>query len=179
MKAMRRLYDVDGRVMHERTGKIRMARLACRLSAAAISVLIAGVPAVAAQNEIDQAHVAAGRVWYEKYCTPCHGPDGGPGSAVYRVGGKAVDLRRYVARNNGIFPAHEWIAVVEHVDLTSPHAEVWEQIRTAQAGTTAQGAAARGIVALIADYSISVQTKWRAVAQQASREMRRAWRARE
>lgn len=140
-----------------------MRRLVCRLSTAAIGVLIASVPVAsaknAAENEIDEAHVAAGRVWYDKYCTPCHGPGGGPGSAVYRGTDKKVDLRRYVARNNGIFPAHEWIAVVEHVDLTSPHADVWEQIRSAQAGTSAQGAAARGVVALIADYIISVQTK--------------------
>ena len=136
-----------------------MARLAYRLSAAAITVMIAGVPALAAQNELEQAHVAAGQAWYEKYCTSCHASGGGPGSALYRVGGNAVDLRRYVARNNGIFPAHEWIAVIEHVDLTSPHSEVWEQIRSSQAGTSMQGAAARGIVALIADYIISVQTK--------------------
>ena len=62
-------------------------------------------------------------------------------------------------RNNGIFPAVEWIAVVEHVDLSSPHADVWERIRTDQEGTSGQGAVARGIVASIADYIISVQTK--------------------
>ncbi|HXJ33842.1 MAG TPA: hypothetical protein VMS22_07340 [Candidatus Eisenbacteria bacterium] len=152
----------------ERNPRTRMAGLGCRLSAAAIGILIAGLPVAsaknAAENAIDQAHVAAGRVWYDKYCTPCHGPGGGPGSAVYRRTDGKVDLRRYVARNNGLFPAHEWIAVVEHVDLTSPHAEVWEQIRHAQAGSTqagtsSQGAAARGVVALIADYIISVQTK--------------------
>jgi mono/diheme cytochrome c family protein len=145
--------------MHERSRRIRITGLACRLSAAAIGLLIAGVPVAAADDLLQQAHAAAGRVWYDKYCTPCHGPGGGPGSAVYRVGDKPVDLRRYVAGHQGQFPAHEWIAVVEHVDLTSPHADVWEQMRTAQAGTSAQGAAARGIVVLIADYIISVQTK--------------------
>lgn len=84
--------------------------------------------------------------WWTRYC-------GLPREST------AVDLRRYVARHNGVFPAYEWIAVVEHFDLESPHAGVWEQIRTAQAGTTGQGAAARGVVALIADYIISVQTK--------------------
>src|SRR4030095_16630547 len=124
-------------------------------------VLIAGLPVASAknafENAIDQAHVAAGRVWYDK--TPCHGPGGGPVSAVDGGTDKTVDLRRYVARNNGIFPAHEWIAVVEHVDLTSPRAVVWERIRRAQAGAREQGPAARGIVALIADYIISIQTK--------------------
>src|SRR2546426_10724523 len=69
---------------------------------------------------------------------------------------RSPDLRE---RNNGIFPAVEWIAVVEHVDLSSPHADVWERIRTDQEGTSGQGAVARGIVASIADYIISVQTK--------------------
>jgi hypothetical protein len=163
MKATQRLHDAERRIVHERSRRIRITGLACRLSAAAIGLLIAGVRVAAAEAAADvllrQAHAAAGRVWYDKYCTPCHGPGGGPGSAVYRVGDKPVDLRRYVAGHQGQFPAHEWIAVVEHVDLTSPHADVWEQIRTAQAGTSAQGAAARGIVVLIADYIISVQTK--------------------
>ena len=140
-----------------------MTRLDRRLFTAAIGVLVAGVPVASAKNTaedaIDQAHVAAGRVWYDTYCKPCHGPGGGPGSAVYRGTDKTVDLRRYVARNNGIFPAHEWIAVVEHVDLTSPHADVWERIRRAQAGASEHGPAARGVVALVADYIISIQTK--------------------
>jgi hypothetical protein len=83
----------------------------------------------------------------------------GPGSAVYRVGDKPVDLRRYVERHQGQFPAYEWIAVVEHVDLTSPHADVWEQIRTAQAGTSAQGRRRAESSCWIADHIISVQTK--------------------
>ena len=140
-----------------------MTGLARRLFTAAIGVLVAGVPVASAkstaEDAIDQAHVAAGRVWYVTYCKPCHGPGGGPGSALYRGTDKTVDLRRYVARNNGIFPAHEWIAVVEHVDLTSPHADVWERIRRAQAGASEQGPAARGVVALVADYIISIQTK--------------------
>ena len=128
----------------------------------AIATVTTGVPArgAYAANEIEQAQVAAGKVWYEKYCTPCHGQGGAPGSAVYRESDRHVDLRTYVQRNNGIFPAYEWIAVVENVDLTAPHGDVWQAIRTAQqVGTTAQGAAGRGVVALIADYIISVQTK--------------------
>ncbi len=104
MKATQRVHDADCRIMHDRSRRIRITGLACRLSAAAIGVLIAGVPVAAADAADDllhQAHVAAGRVWYDKYCTPCHGPGGGPGSAVYRVGDKPVDLRRYVARHQG------------------------------------------------------------------------------
>jgi hypothetical protein len=159
MKATQGLNDADCRMTRERSRRIRITGLAGRLLAAPIGLLFAGVPVAAADRVLDDVHVAAGRVFYEKYCMPCHGSGGRPGSAVYRVGDKPVDLRRYVARKSGQFPADEWIAVIEHNDLTSPHSEVWEQIRSSQAGTSSQEAAARGIVVLIADYIISVQTK--------------------
>jgi hypothetical protein len=127
-----------------------------------IAILVVGVSVAVARGGdryIDQMQAAAGRVWYDKYCTPCHGPGGGPGSAMYRGTERKVDLRRYVARHSGQFPAHEWIAVVEQVDLQLPHHAVWEDIRGAQVGTSAQAAAGRGVVALIAEYILSVQTK--------------------
>ena len=159
MKPTQRLYEAHPRSIHGRIVVARIAWLSCQLSAAVIALLLSDVPVAAADQVLYRARVAAGRVWYDKYCTPCHGPGGGPGSAVYRVGNTPVDLRRYVARHQGQFPDHEWIAVIEHVDLTSPHAGVWEQIRTAQTGTSAQGAAAGGVVALIADYINTVQMK--------------------
>ena len=147
--------------MRETRSRTGMARVgACALSLT-IALIVAGVPSrvMCVDNQLEQAHVAAGKVWYEKYCTSCHGQGGGPGSAVYRGSDRPGDLRTCVKRNNGIFPAVEWIAVVEHVDLSSPHADVWERIRTDQEGTAGQGAEARGIDASIADYNISVQTK--------------------
>ena len=36
-----------------------------------------------------------GRLWYEKYCTPCHGQGGAPGSAVFSNSKEPVDLRVY------------------------------------------------------------------------------------
>jgi hypothetical protein len=127
-----------------------------------IAILVVGVSVAVAHggdSYIDRMQAAAGRVWYDKYCTPCHGSGGGPGSAMYRGTDRQVDLTRYVARHNGQFPAHEWMAVVEQVDLQLPHHAVWEDIRGAQVGTSAQAAAGRGVVALIAEYILSVQTK--------------------
>ncbi len=121
--------------MHEAGSRSGMTRVgACGLSLT-IALIVAGVPSrvMCAENQLQQAHAAAGRVWYEKYCTSCHGQGGGPGSAVYRGSDRPVDLRTYVKRNN--------------------------RIRTDQEGTSGQGAVARGIVASIADYIISVQTK--------------------
>jgi len=138
-----------------------MSRTTAYLFSLMTTLIVAGIPSrvMSAENPLEQVHVAAGKVWYEKYCTSCHGQAGGSGSAVYRGTDKPVDLRTYVKRNNGIFPAIEWMAIIEHVDLSAPHATVWEKIRTDQEAGAGQGAVARGIVALIADYIISVQTK--------------------
>jgi len=148
--------------MSEADSRRSMGRLGVLMFALPIALIATAVPSRVAWAEdeiIQQAHANAGKVWYERYCTSCHGPGGAPGSALYRGSDRRVDLRTYVKRNNGIFPTVEWMAVVEHTDLASPHADVWEQIRSGQAGAIGQGAAARGIVASIADYIISVQTK--------------------
>ena len=39
----------------------------------------------AEEDEVQKARVEAGRVWYEKYCVPCHGAGGAPGKAVARA----------------------------------------------------------------------------------------------
>jgi hypothetical protein len=63
-----------------------------------------------------QAHPSStpgdGRIWYEKYCTPCHGPGGAPGSAVFAKSKQPVDLRTYVQRHGGKFPSGDWLTVV-------------------------------------------------------------------
>lgn len=131
-----------------------------RTTIAMIAILVAGVPVAAASTDpggVDDMQAESGRLWYDKYCTPCHGPGGAPGSAA-RPDGTTVDLRSYVERHGGRFPAEQWIRVVEDVDLRSPHADVWQKIRRAQLGTLTEKAAARGILLLIAEYVLSVQT---------------------
>jgi mono/diheme cytochrome c family protein len=39
------------------------------------------------------ARIEQGKLWYDKYCTPCHGAGGAPGSAVFAATKKRVDLR--------------------------------------------------------------------------------------
>jgi hypothetical protein len=139
---------------------------ASRVCEVAVCVVVLGVlfgwvvPNVArAEDELQQARTEAGRVWYEEYCSPCHGPGGAPGSAVYRDSKQPVDLRTYVQRHGGKFPAGEWIAIVGGSPRSPVHTEVWEKIRR-QHQTLASGSAeARGIVAMIAEYVISVQAK--------------------
>ena len=113
-----------------------------------------------ADDELQKALSAAGQVWYDQYCTPCHGQGGAPGSAVDPKSKESVDLRTYVERHGGKFPAGEWIAVVAGSPRSPIHSEVWEKIRKQHQASTASGhAEARGIVASIARYIISVQTK--------------------
>jgi mono/diheme cytochrome c family protein len=70
---------------------------------------------VLAADEIDDALSTAGKVWYEKYCMPCHGQGGAPGDAVYRATKERVNLRTYVQRHGGKFPANDWLAVIADI----------------------------------------------------------------
>ncbi len=129
----------------------------------AIAIIVAvGVPncARAANDELQKAHGEAGRIWYDKYCTPCHAKGGAPGSAAYPKTKDPVDLRTYVQRHGGKFPAGEWIAIVAGAPQSPVHSEVWEKIRRQHQTSAPSGIIeARGIVASIAEYVISVQTK--------------------
>ena len=112
-----------------------------------------------ADDELQKARGEAGRVWYEKYCVPCHGPGGAPGKAVYRANKQPVDLRSYVQRHGGAFPAADWIAAVYSPNPAGTHSKVWENLKRAQGPGQHPEFGARGVVAVIADYIISVQTK--------------------
>ena len=114
-----------------------------------------------AEDELQKAHGEAGRIWYEKYCMPCHGEGGARASAVYPDSKQPVDLRTYVQRHGGKFPAGDWFSVVfgPQPGLTH-HTDVWNKIRSDYQPSGPTGTAvARGIVASIAQYIISVQTK--------------------
>jgi len=71
--------------MRKRDRRSAMGDAAWRVAIAALAVLEAGAaPVGPAKDVLDQAHVAAGHVWYDTYCKSCHGEGGGPGTAVYR-----------------------------------------------------------------------------------------------
>lgn len=117
-----------------------------------------GGPVLAA-DPIDDALHGAGKIWYERYCTPCHGTDGAPGEAVARDTKQPVDLRTYVQRHGGRFPAADWLAIVADARPGSVHAPVWESIRRSQVGTVQADVAARGVLGSIARYVRAIQTK--------------------
>jgi len=101
-----------------------------------------------------------GHIWYDKYCTPCHGPGGAPGTAVFPDSKQPVDLRTYVQRHGGQFPRGDWLAVVFGDPVRNTHGVVWGKIRSDEGGTTpGSETVARGIIATIADYVISIQAK--------------------
>jgi hypothetical protein len=112
-----------------------------------------------ADDEVQQARTEMGRIWYQKYCTPCHGPAGAPGSAVYKATKQPVDLRDYVARNGGKFPSGRWLSVVFAPQPGGTHTDVWEKVKSAQPESPDREAEARGVVATIAEYVISIQKK--------------------
>jgi hypothetical protein len=137
---------------------MRRPRASWALVALAIALVTGRGTRARAEDEIDQTLNEAGKVWYNRYCTPCHGAGGAPGKAVYSATKQPVDLRTYVQRHGGKFPAADWLAVLADARPGSVHARVWVDIRRGQAGTTAATSAARGIVGQIARYVQSVQT---------------------
>ena len=112
-----------------------------------------------AADQIDDALSGAGKIWYGKYCIPCHGADGAPGTAVSSTTKEPVDLRSYVQRHGGQFPAHDWLAVIADARPGGVHAKVWRTIVQSQPGAAGKDTAARGVVGSIARYVASVQTK--------------------
>ena len=128
-------------------------------AAAVATVLAAGMSGRAvAADQLDTEMNEAGKVWYEQYCSPCHGAGGAPGTAVAKATQKPVDLRTYVNRHGGKFPVADWIAVTQEVNPGGTHVPVWNAIKRQQTGPAPE-AAARGILASIARYVRSIQTK--------------------
>jgi mono/diheme cytochrome c family protein len=120
--------------------------------------LIAGLPdGVRTADEFEKIQAEAGREWYDEYCTPCHGAAGAPGSAMYPNTKKPVDLRDYVARNGGRFPAERWINVVTTDNPTLVHTDVWRRIRKSQGSSISSDVTGRAVVASIAYYVRSIQ----------------------
>jgi mono/diheme cytochrome c family protein len=140
------MYGTSVRFMASSGGRVALA-----------IALIAGLShRVRAEDDFEKIHAEAGRQWYDKYCTPCHGVAGAPGSAVYADTKKPVDLRDYVERNGGKFPAARWISVVATDNPSLVHTDVWHSIRDSQ-GTSNSNVAGRAIVASIASYIRSIQ----------------------
>lgn len=149
--------------MQHMTVNARGGRRRCAIGViVTAAALIGGCvhPRCAKAQDSPSSTPGSGRVWYEKYCTPCHGVGGAPGSAVFVKSKEPVDLRTYVQRHGGKFPAADWLMVVFAQPLNNPHTEVWGRIRgEEQGGGTSSDAAARAKVRWIADYIVSIQAK--------------------
>ena len=122
-----------------------------------------------AADEGQGVPVQQGKLSYDRYCTPCHGAGGAPGSAVFAATKKPIDLRTYEQRNGGRFPSWKWWDVTFNPQTGGPHTKVWEKIRNDQSETEdaktevsreiERNIAARGVVAYIEYYVMSIQNK--------------------
>jgi mono/diheme cytochrome c family protein len=112
-----------------------------------------------AANEGRDARVQQGKVWYDKYCTPCHAVGGAPGSAVFAATNKPVDLRTIAQRNGGTFPSMRWWDFVFSSQPRGVHAAPWDRIRNDQTETTEieRDILAHGVAANIEYYVESIQ----------------------
>jgi hypothetical protein len=114
-----------------------------------------------AGGEVQDARVEKGKLWYDKYCTPCHGAGGAPGSAVFVATKKPIDLRTYVKRNGGEFPSVKWWELIFSSQPSGVHGEVWQRIRNDQSETVEveRDVTAHGVVANIQTYVRSIQNE--------------------
>ena len=112
-----------------------------------------------AGDEVQDLRVQNGKVWYDKYCTPCHGAGGSPGSALFAATKKPIDLRTYQQRNGGTFPSGRWWDVTFNPQPGAVHTQVWERIRNDQRETVDRDIMARGVVSYIEAYVMSIQKK--------------------
>lgn len=124
-----------------------------------VVLIVAGVTSLRAEagGEARDARVQKGKVWYEQYCTPCHGAAGTPGSAVLPDTGKRVDLRTYQQRNGRTFPSWRWWDVTFDPRPGTVHTAVWEKIRNDQPEAVDRDITARGVVSYIEQYVRSIQ----------------------
>jgi hypothetical protein len=131
------------------------------VSALAVVVIVGCLTASRsyAGNEIQDLRVQKGKLSYDKYCTPCHGAGGTPGSAVFAATKKPIDLRTYQQRNGGTFPSGRWWDVTFSPQPGAVHTRVWERIRNDQTDPFDRDIAARGVVADIETYVMSIQKK--------------------
>ena len=135
-----------------------IGRSGFRLVTFAIALALGVAGRALAADDIEEALSGAGKVWYDKYCTSCHGPGGAPGTAVSSATKKPVDLRDYVKRHGGKFPAADWLSVMADMRPGGVHADVWQTIQRDQVDVS-QDVAARGVLGSIARYVMSIQTK--------------------
>jgi hypothetical protein len=110
-----------------------------------------------ADSEARDARVEKGKIWYDQYCTPCHGAGGTPGSAVFPDTKTRIDLRTYQQRNGGSFPSWRWWDVTFNPQPGTVHTDAWERIRDDQPGTVDRDITARGVVSYIEQYVRSIQ----------------------
>lgn len=126
------------------------------------AILACAIPLRArAEGPVQDARTQKGKVWYEQYCTPCHGSGGAPGSAVFPGTKTPVDLRTISQRNDGHFPSVRWWQFVFSSDPRGVHAKTWERIRSDQTETIEgeRDIPAHGVVATIEYYVESIQTQ--------------------
>jgi len=126
----------------------------------ALMVTVVGLTALPLMaGNVQDARVQKGTVAYETYCTPCHGANGAPGTAVFAATKKPIDLRTYQQRNGGTFPSERWWDVTFNPEQRSVHSAVWERIRAAQHEADDRDITARGVVANIEEYVMSIQKR--------------------
>jgi mono/diheme cytochrome c family protein len=139
--------------------KVVRAGITLLALAAAIAILAASVPAMAAEG--DSPTKAA----YLRYCSACHGESGkGDGVVSHLMRPKPTDLTRLAKENKGEFPYARIMHVIDGRETVRAHGDpdmpVWGDLFKAEGGMTySQQAEVRGKVMLITEHLSTIQEK--------------------
>ena len=88
------------------------------------AILLAGQEAATKLDKvpISQSNSASAQQMYKDYCAACHGVAGkGDGPVVEYLKAPPPDLTTMAARNNGVFPAQHFAAVLRFGTQSHPH----------------------------------------------------------
>ncbi|MEQ9260383.1 MAG: c-type cytochrome [Roseovarius sp.] len=95
---------------------------------AGLIALLAGCGAEAVREDVSRNDFEAGRLFYEGYCSACHGPEGrGDGRLARELPRRPADLTRLSARNGGAFP---WSRVMAQVHGYEGRSEIMPEYGT-------------------------------------------------
>lgn len=103
-------------------------RLTRRVSGFALLTVVAGCGAGEQGAAVNRADIEAGQLFYESYCTACHGAAGrGDGALAPDLPVPPADLTRLAAGNGGAFP---WSRVMAQVHGYEGRSEIMPEYGT-------------------------------------------------
>ncbi len=143
-----------------------MIRRLLTVAIAGLALTWASCAGERAEPSTAESRAAEGRVWFESYCTACHGVSGrGDGPVAKALSTPPADLTRIAAHNGGVFDGSAVGAFIDGRQRLAAHGSpdmpVWGRPlddRRSE-GFEAETLLAPGTIFLIVEYLQSIQER--------------------